>query len=213
MNTNHCRFSTHVLLLSILNTLHYTLFCSSLSPTVSGGGDPSLNCSSQGVLNFFSCIEFFWEFFLVFLEGLGWLRASSMGACEALCDMLACKNGYTNTFWFDYQHTGTKPYLQHCPPALPYKRLVGAGTAQNVMFCSVSLYGSIESIVHLSSLFVIFLNTVVNSNYCHLSTSVQMLHLFLWLLVNKKNISLNTVWWLIFWHWIAHSPLHVTLKA
>ena len=171
MNTNHCRFSTHVLLLSILNTLHYTLFCSSLSPTVSGGGDPSLNCSSQGV----------------FLEGLGWLRASSMGACEALCDMLACKNGYTNTFWFDYQHTGTKAYLQHCPPALPYKRLVGAGTAQNVMFCSVSLYGSIESIVHLPYLFVIFLNTVVNSNYCHLSTSVQMLHLFLWLLVNNKT--------------------------
>ena len=23
--------------------------------------------------------EFFWEFFLVFLEGLGWLRGSSMG--------------------------------------------------------------------------------------------------------------------------------------
>ena len=30
--------------------------------------------------------EFFWEFFLVFLEGLGWLRGSSMGVCEALCD-------------------------------------------------------------------------------------------------------------------------------
>ena len=24
-----------------------------------------------------------------------------MGVCEALCDMLACKKGYTNTFWFD----------------------------------------------------------------------------------------------------------------
>ena len=32
------------------------------------------------------------------LEGLGWLRGSSMGVCEALCDMLACKKGYTNTF-------------------------------------------------------------------------------------------------------------------
>ena len=26
------------------------------------------------------------------------LRGSSMGVCEALCDMLACKKGYTNTF-------------------------------------------------------------------------------------------------------------------
>ena len=26
------------------------------------------------------------------------LRGSSMGACEALSDMLACKKGYTNTF-------------------------------------------------------------------------------------------------------------------
>ena len=24
-----------------------------------------------------------------------------MGVCEALCDMLACKKGYTNKFWFD----------------------------------------------------------------------------------------------------------------
>ena len=32
----------------------------------------------------------------VFPEGLGWLRGSSMGVCEALCDMLACKKGYTN---------------------------------------------------------------------------------------------------------------------
>ena len=31
------------------------------------------------------------------LEGLGWLRGSSMGVCEALCDMLVCK-AYTNTF-------------------------------------------------------------------------------------------------------------------
>ena len=46
-------------------------------------------------LLFFSCIEFFWEFFLVFLEGLGWL-GSFMGVCEALCDMLVCKKGYTN---------------------------------------------------------------------------------------------------------------------
>ena len=38
------------------------------------------------------------EFFLVFLEGLGWLRGSSMGVCAALCDMLACRKGYTNTF-------------------------------------------------------------------------------------------------------------------
>ena len=35
---------------------------------------------------------------LVFLEGLSWLRGSSMGACKALCDMLAFKKGYTNTF-------------------------------------------------------------------------------------------------------------------
>ena len=47
---------------------------------------------------FFSRWEFFWEFFLVFLEGLGWLRGSSMGVCEAICDMLACKKGYTKTF-------------------------------------------------------------------------------------------------------------------
>ena len=26
------------------------------------------------------------------------LRGSSMGVCEALCEMLACKKGYTNTF-------------------------------------------------------------------------------------------------------------------
>ena len=35
------------------------------------------------------------------LEGLGWLRGSSMGVCDALCDMLACKKGYKNTFDFD----------------------------------------------------------------------------------------------------------------
>ena len=32
------------------------------------------------------------------VEGLGWLRGSSMGVCEAHCDMLTCKKGYTNTF-------------------------------------------------------------------------------------------------------------------
>ena len=57
-----------------------------------------LNCSSQGFFHFFSSSEFFWEFFLVFLEGLGWLRGRSMGVREALCDMLAFKKGYTNTF-------------------------------------------------------------------------------------------------------------------
>ena len=51
---------------------------------------------------FFSCIEFLWEFFLVFLESLGWLRGSSMGVCEALCDMLACKKGNTNIFWWSF---------------------------------------------------------------------------------------------------------------
>ena len=35
--------------------------------------------------------------FLVFLEGLGWLRGSSMAVCQALCD-IACKNVYTNQF-------------------------------------------------------------------------------------------------------------------
>ena len=29
------------------------------------------------------------------------LRGSSMGVCEALCDMFACKKGITNTFLFD----------------------------------------------------------------------------------------------------------------
>ena len=32
------------------------------------------------------------------LDGLGWLRGSSIGVCEALCDMFACKKGYANTF-------------------------------------------------------------------------------------------------------------------
>ena len=31
------------------------------------------------------------------LDGWGWLRGSSMGVCEALCD-IACKKGYTITF-------------------------------------------------------------------------------------------------------------------
>ena len=31
------------------------------------------------------------------LEGLGWLRGSSMAVCEALCD-IACKKGSTNIF-------------------------------------------------------------------------------------------------------------------
>ena len=36
------------------------------------------------------------------LEGLGWLRGSSMGVCEALCDMLACKRAIQiNLIWFD----------------------------------------------------------------------------------------------------------------
>ena len=48
------------------------------------------------VSSFFSS-EFLWEFFIVFLEGLGWLRCSSMGVCEALCH-IACKKG--NTFLF-----------------------------------------------------------------------------------------------------------------
>ena len=39
--------------------------------------------------------EFLWEFFLVFLERLGWFRCSSIVMCEALCD-IACKKGYTN---------------------------------------------------------------------------------------------------------------------
>ena len=57
---------------------------------VSGEGDPSLNYSSQGFFRFFLLQWVFREFFLVFLEGLGWLRGSSMGVCEALRDMLAC---------------------------------------------------------------------------------------------------------------------------
>ena len=64
------------------------VFCTSLSPTVSGGGDPSLNCSSQGFFHFFSLVSFSGSFSLVFLEGLGWLRGRSMGVCEARCDML-----------------------------------------------------------------------------------------------------------------------------
>ena len=40
--------------------------------------------------------------FLVFLEGLSWFRGSSMGVCEALCDMLACKKGLQNVF--DLKH-------------------------------------------------------------------------------------------------------------
>ena len=34
------------------------------------------------------------------------LRGSSMGACEALCDMLACKKGYTNKFDLIYTTVG-----------------------------------------------------------------------------------------------------------
>ena len=52
-----------------------------------------------GVLITMSSREFFWEFFLVFLESLGWLRGSSMGICEALCDF-ACEKVHTNTFAF-----------------------------------------------------------------------------------------------------------------
>ena len=47
-------------------------------------------------------MSFSGNYFLVFLEGLGWLRGSSIGVCEALCDMLACKKSYTNTFVLDF---------------------------------------------------------------------------------------------------------------
>ena len=53
--------------------------------------------------------EFYWVF-LVFLEGLGWLRGSSMDICEALCD-IACKTGYTNLIW---------SWLQVQIPLVPY---------------------------------------------------------------------------------------------
>ena len=72
------------------------MVCTSPSPAFSGGGDPSPNCSSQRLFHFF-LNEFSLEFFLVFLEGLGQLRGSSIEVCEAICDM-ACKKGYANTF-------------------------------------------------------------------------------------------------------------------
>ena len=41
------------------------------------------------------------SFSFAFFEGLGWLRCSSMGVCEALCN-IACTNlEYTNTIWLD----------------------------------------------------------------------------------------------------------------
>ena len=45
---------------------------------------PIFMAAEYDILNLFSSSEFFWEFFLVFLEDLGWLNGSSMGVCEAL---------------------------------------------------------------------------------------------------------------------------------
>ena len=36
-----------------------------------------------------------------------------MGVCEALCDMLACKKGYTNTFDLIYHTSGRTPQVEH----------------------------------------------------------------------------------------------------
>ena len=71
-----------------------------------------LQLSGLCFLNLFSSSEFFWEFFLVFLEGLGWLRGISMGVCEALCD-IACKKGYPNKFLFDLHVTYFKDVVDN----------------------------------------------------------------------------------------------------
>ena len=64
-----------------------------------------------------------WEFFLVFLEGLGRLRGSSMGVCEALCDMLSCKKGYTNTFDLTWYTFYTKYELYFMAACSVYKKI------------------------------------------------------------------------------------------
>ena len=85
--------------LSLPTPVHFSLSVSLLFHLWLNLRDLVTLCAGSELHNHWnSTQEFFWEFFLVFLEGLGWLRGSSMGVCEALCEMLACKKGYTNTF-------------------------------------------------------------------------------------------------------------------